>query len=201
MEHELLSLMQFFTILYLMSTCSKKRRASSEATMEIVAKKEKVKAKVVKKPLRPLRSVGDVQAGRVTKAKLRDLGDEPSLSRSKVIGSSDQDSEKDKLPSPFSEKEKAVKRAQQPQDFEVERTPPSTPSSSTPAQEEPTQTQGKPLKVESAPHSLAADTPVSSTADNYSRPNTPVNTQPESNALLPPTQSQNGKEDAAAAIN
>ncbi|VDN25440.1 unnamed protein product [Cylicostephanus goldi] len=195
--------MQFLAIMVLMGGCSKKRAASSEATAEIRMKKEKVKAKVSKKPLRPLRSVGEAkETGRVTKEKLRDLGDEPSLSRSKVIGSSDQDSEKERLPSPFSSKEKSVKRAKQ-RDIEVERTPPS--SSTTPLQEERTQTPYEPVKVESASHShsLGVDTPLSSTTDNYTSPNTPTQsaTRSEIDVVLPLEQPRSGKEDSAAVTN
>ncbi|RCN42256.1 hypothetical protein ANCCAN_11769 [Ancylostoma caninum] len=101
MEHALILAVQSTVFLFLVGNCSKRRKedhtksaASDVLSEDVVEKKDEfltaARPRVRKQRSRP--SSTELQ-GKVTKKKLRDLSDEPSLSRSKLQGSSELESE------------------------------------------------------------------------------------------------------------
>ncbi|KAK6731575.1 hypothetical protein RB195_007810 [Necator americanus] len=105
MEYVVLLIIQFFFFLFLFVNCTRKQKgdhksptsdvSSDRVGIEHVEKKESLTTARPSTDEQSRLSANTEMKGKVTKIKLRDLADEPSLSRSKLQGSSDlQDSEK-----------------------------------------------------------------------------------------------------------
>ncbi|EYC06316.1 hypothetical protein Y032_0077g1142 [Ancylostoma ceylanicum] len=92
--------MHFTIFPFLLSNCSKRRKADHNKSVasdivseDVVERKESLTTARPNVKEKPIVSSSTELQGKVTKKKLRDLSDEPSLSRSKLQGSSELESE------------------------------------------------------------------------------------------------------------